>query len=299
MWKWWRSREGYCTVCAFLAIAAFVYMAFSINPRFPPAAYINNTPANQAGNTKRSNEYNGGHNTKSIWQALISPRDPLVFLNLCLVGVTGILAASTIGLWIVTAHAGKRQSEDMRRSINAATAAERRQLRAYVGVEKIWFDLPHMSYLNWKAPRPVPPGYFYEDKALVEIKNFGGTPAYEVGVTINWQIMRYGLILPIGYTLPQYAEERSPSSSQVIDVGKTFTATINIRDLLVFQEADARVSSLYIYGHILYTDVYGRRWRRGYRYMYEPWRREGERFWPHHEGNDETYEGERSPKLPA
>ena len=220
-------------------------------------------------------------------------RDPITFF-------TFVLAFSTIGLWIVTWLSGRRQSREARQTIETMAAAERRQLRAYVGIQRIRFDLPHLSHLNWKAPHPPPTGYFYPDKVLVEVKNFGETPAYEVGVTVYWEALPFGFILPPGFTLPIHAPRITPSNSEVLDKGQKFVATINVLELLPFQAAHARVSSLYVHGDVFYTDVYGRRWRRQYRYVYEPWRREKERFCPDPGGgNDEVYVEQRVPRMPA
>ena len=49
--------------------------------------------------------------------------DPTAYFTLWLVAFTGVLAVSTIGLWIVTWRAGNRQSHEMQASIAVANAA--------------------------------------------------------------------------------------------------------------------------------------------------------------------------------
>jgi hypothetical protein len=51
--------------------------------------------------------------------------DPVAYFTAWLVGFTGVLAASTIGLWIVTWQGAKRQSREMRDSIGIAERAAR------------------------------------------------------------------------------------------------------------------------------------------------------------------------------
>jgi hypothetical protein len=210
---------------------------------------------------------------------------------------TGTLWRATTRLW----ETSQIQANHMSRSVEIMEAAERRQVRAYVGVSDIRFDFLHISDINWKAPDPLPAsGYIYEDKILVTVKNFGETPAYELRIVVNWRLLApFGVHPPTDYSFPEYAPVVPVTASEVLDKGHIFTGTINVGDMRDFQAAEAKVANLYVYGRILYTDVYGRRWRREYCYVYEPWRRESERFTPHTGRNDETYVGPRPPKLPA
>jgi hypothetical protein len=196
---------------------------------------------------------------------------------------------------------GAVQARRLRRTIETMRDAERRQTRAYVGISKIRFDFPHISWLNWTMPDPLPSsGYVFDDYVLVTVENFGESPAYEVLVQVNWQLIGdFGAHPPADFVFPQHAHPMPASSSQVLDKGNSFTSTITVADMWHFQVAEAKLSNLYVYGAIYYTDVYGRRWRRQYCYVYEPWRHEGERFVPHKGSNDETYEGPRQPRLPA
>src|SRR5205823_4243144 len=59
--------------------------------------------------------------------------DPIAYFTLWLVGFTGILAVSTIGLWIVTWRSSVKQSSDMQASIAAAQkSAQAAQVQANV-----------------------------------------------------------------------------------------------------------------------------------------------------------------------
>jgi len=216
--------------------------------------------------------------------------------DVALAAFTAALAAATITLIAV----GLGQGHQLKRSVDAIQGTERRQLRAYVGVEEISFVLPHLDHLGWMAPDPPPDGYIYDDFILVKVRNFGATPAYELRVGINWvPIIPFSIVLPPNAELPDHVGVIPPSTSQVLDAGRPFPATINVNDMLAFQQAVARVASLYIHGYIGYTDVYGRRWHRKFRYVWEPYRSEGPRFTPDFHGNNESYEGERQPKMPA
>jgi hypothetical protein len=157
MRKWWRTSEGYCTLCALVTVVVFIYMAFSIEPRLSRTAIVpdraHNDQRNNTGDTKRDAKNYQGNNGKSFWQALISPSDPLVFLNLCLVAVTGLLAASTVGLWVVTWQSGRRQSRDMQQAIRVSRLTSltgARQARAMVAFANI---RPPTDMSNLCGPR--------------------------------------------------------------------------------------------------------------------------------------------------
>jgi hypothetical protein len=75
---------------------------------------------------------------ETLWQKITS--EPVAFTTLCLTFVTGVLAFSTLALWIVTARAGARQSRDMRDSINVAERALTEVERAFVAVRDIGID---------------------------------------------------------------------------------------------------------------------------------------------------------------
>jgi hypothetical protein len=106
--------------------------------------------------------------------------DALATYTLWLVIFTGILAASTIGLWLVTEktlrHAkgeANRQSRDMRDSIAAAETANRIARENFVEARRAWLDIIEVKL--------VAPTSFKEDRLLIgmsiAIKNLGSTPA--------------------------------------------------------------------------------------------------------------------------
>jgi hypothetical protein len=61
--------------------------------------------------------------------------DPVAYFTAWLVGFTGVLAFSTIGLWIVTWRSGVRQSRDMESSIKETRRIGEAQVRAYVSIK--------------------------------------------------------------------------------------------------------------------------------------------------------------------
>jgi hypothetical protein len=89
--RWWRTSEGYCTLCALAAIVAFVYMAFSIEPRLSPAPRQNQQDRSIGttyGETKDSAHCNDS--LKTLWQC--ATNDPVAWFTFWLVVATGTLA---------------------------------------------------------------------------------------------------------------------------------------------------------------------------------------------------------------
>jgi len=72
--------------------------------------------------------------------------DPTAYFTLWLVAFTGVLAISTIGLWIVTWRVGSRQSEETRILQRAYLSVEPLGIKAMKPVAK--FSVPHIQISN-------------------------------------------------------------------------------------------------------------------------------------------------------
>lgn len=101
----------------FFAFWLFVFLPLYYGPRDDPTAH--KCP------TKESENYD-------FWEK--SRCDPVAYFTLWLVGFTGVLAVSTIGLWIVTWQSGKRQSRDMEVAVRETRRIGEAQVRAYVDI---------------------------------------------------------------------------------------------------------------------------------------------------------------------
>jgi hypothetical protein len=110
------------------------------------------TENNDQGTKTTSKTHESSDVNESLWKRITS--DAVAFVTLCLAFVTAILAVSTIGFCIVTWSGGIRQSRETQRTIDTMEQTERRQLRAYVGVNTINIELPHINELNWKRLPP-------------------------------------------------------------------------------------------------------------------------------------------------
>jgi hypothetical protein len=76
MWQWWRTSEGYCTLCALAVIAVFLYMAFSIEPRLSPTPRQNQQDRDVGATYSESND--SAHcddSLKALWRC--ATKDPI------------------------------------------------------------------------------------------------------------------------------------------------------------------------------------------------------------------------------
>jgi hypothetical protein len=94
-----------------------------------------------------------------------------------------VIAIATIFIAIYTVVLGiatQALVEEGRRS-------NKKQLRAYIGIVKIRFVLPHLRNDSFGVPDIIPPNFVFEDYIVVEIMNFGSSPASDVKIMVNWQ----------------------------------------------------------------------------------------------------------------
>jgi hypothetical protein len=138
-----------------------------------PAAPPRYTEHNSGSQTAAGQEYNKGNQPKPFWEPFTG--DPVAFATLLLTGVTAILAVSTVGLWIVTGIAGRRQSRDMQRSIRIAEQSLIAVERAFVFGKgfQIGYDLQDGILEN----------YLF----FTSIENIGNTPANDVRIWMKGQ----------------------------------------------------------------------------------------------------------------
>ena len=84
-----------------------------------------------------------------------------------------------------------------------------------------------------------------------------------------------------------FGDNLTSVSRSILDPGSDRTFTIVVNKMAPFKDAFSKKISLYFYGHINYTDIYKKKWRRDFCYVYEPWRPMAQRFVPYHEHNEE------------
>jgi hypothetical protein len=117
-------------------------------------------------------------NAKSLWEKITG--DAVAFATLCLVAANVVLAISTVGLWIVTARSGNRQTRDMQASIKIAE-------RALTDYERPWLFLEGAKVTRRDSHKwqPAPGGDVLESAPPIpndwyislQWRNIGRTPA--------------------------------------------------------------------------------------------------------------------------
>jgi hypothetical protein len=141
--------------------------------------------------------------------------------------------------------------EQTERIINQMKETEVRDLRAYIGVSKV--------ILKFRKPEvpEIPRG-------IVEIQNFGKTPACKVRQWIGIGIGPH----PLTYVLPESSNPKIASVSTVFPNIKN----ISLVDLKKPLPVDAKVGTpeltVYVYGRITYEDVFKNEWYTSYRFIF-------------------------------
>lgn len=134
------------------------------------------------------------------------------------------------------------------RIITQMKETEVRDLRAYVGVSRV--------ILNLQKPE-IPQG-------IVEIQNFGKTPAYEVRHVVGIVPQSY----PLTITLP---ELQSSPTSPITSVfpGIKNVNLVKLKIPLPFNvPLGTYTLSIYVYGQITYKDAFGNSWFTNYRFFF-------------------------------
>lgn len=127
-------------------------------------------PQHHAANDQQPGEHPAEKENKNgFWEK--AGDDPVAYFTLWLVGFTGVLAVSTIGLWIVTWRASASQARDMRRSIEvavntaeAAHDANRPWIEAVITEKREFHIRPELARVGFK----------------VSLRNKGNSPATAV-----------------------------------------------------------------------------------------------------------------------
>lgn len=156
-----KDTDGRVAFYALIAFAFWIFVALPLyyGPRDDPAAY--KCPA-------KENENHG------FWEK--ARCDPVAYFTLWLVGFTGVLAVSTIGLWIVTWRSGVRQSRDMKASVAVGETANRLNREISVASRRAWVTIDGVKLIH--------PTQFAEDHIIFRVqvttKNLGETPATSI-----------------------------------------------------------------------------------------------------------------------
>ena len=166
------------------------------------------------------------------------------------------------------------------------------QLRAYVGLEKISFELTNENNPSFVLDLTTQ-GVIHDDFVAVKIRNFGNTPAFDVSVFAYFAIAPLHTRLADDFFARHDRDPRPTGNIRVsvsrfvlnpkqMEISKPIVNPHPVRD------ARARLNTLYVFGRVYYRDIYDRPWRTKFCYVWEPATpARGERFIPYEEYNGE------------
>lgn len=245
-----KPTDGQLAIGALIAFALWIFVAL-------PLYYSSRDASAYNCSAQENKDYGFWEKTRC---------DPVAYFTIWLVGFTGVLAASTIGLWIVTWRSGVRQSNDMKDSVEvarrAATAAEL-AAQASIGVQ-----LPRLAARFMKLFEPSQPhgGYRPFDTPIVsgdprdwsqvsvQIFNIGKTTAIVTAECIDYFV---GPRLP---KVPKYTMVLPSPVDNVIEADGSMD--LQITNYFIHLTAEQRNAMktielshrLWVYGFIRYTD---------------------------------------------
>ena len=189
-----------------------------------------------------------------------------------LVGVTGLMALIAIfQLWMFKRQLnlmedGARDARNVASAAQCSANAAKASADALMLAERAYVKLSHVT-----------PGLkIKEGKSFceveIEIRNHGRTPATVTDVHIWGKLLEHGEPLPVPFQYPP--QEQSPSAFLVTQ--EAFFKT-QVLPLLGIQSEEVICSAkrLWVYGHVDYIDVFGRRYQGGYARIHEPWLGDG------------------------
>lgn len=206
-----------------------------------------------------------------------------------LIGIVGLF-----GLFWTVRYARKAW-EAAEASAKAADATyramietERRQLRAYIGVEGFQFAVINRD-------NPTAPHYLDFNHLAVKVRNFGSTPADDVVVYATVSEMPFRQTLAPGSDFDRLmwlGSGHNPITRAYLHRDQTHEFFIGLRDVAPFWRALEKGASLTIYGRIYYRDIYKRPWSTKFCAVWEPWHHPGPRFVTQGEFNGEDQQAE-------
>jgi hypothetical protein len=210
-----------------------------------------------------------------------------------------VVAVATVVIAIFTVVLGISTTKLWTSTENLVVGAEevgKRQLRAYLGVAKIAFEITSNS-AGYVPINPAIGGTIFPDFIAVTIRNYGETPAYNVallGGTLHIQ----GLLqnpppnFDFDGLLRGGVRQHNLRTHALINSQESEVIKIPIFNATQVWTAQSNQATLFIFGRIYYRDAYDRIWSTKFSYVWEPFHPPGARFVPSQTLNYEDQEPE-------
>lgn len=256
------------------------------SPQKPSAMLPNHQPAHANAPPREhggDSEDQGTEYWPPFWGIHLKITDSLLAL------FTALLFFATVRLYVAT-----------RNLVTGAEDTAKRQLRAYVGIDDIRIESTTAEDPKFRGrrhcERAAAIGFVHRDFIVLNVKNFGQTPAYDVTCFSHLAWTRFPQRLPDGYLYERdvdvvsTAPVRSTLSRYMLESAKTHATRTIIFDPRPIKAARRRRFNLYVYGRIYYRDIYNCWWRTKFCYSWEPMHPSGPRFIPYENYNEEDQE---------
>ncbi len=203
--------------------------------------------------------------------------DPVAYFTAWLVGFTGVLAISTIGLWIVTWRASASQARDMQDSIAVASRSADIAEKALLSVE-----IPYLYPFIRRHGFITAPSALTGQLAVSQLdyghqfiefyfKNFGRTPAEIIEVQ---SILLPSMGLPQPYV--PFGRNLNPLSGHIVaaDGGESqdFPYSFNQGMFETYSQGkfNPNIHKFWFLGFVRYNDVFENEYIRGFCLCYSP-----------------------------
>jgi hypothetical protein len=230
----------------------------------------------------------GANDLANAWNVLWegNMNEPAAFLVLCLVGFTGVLAASTIGLWFVTWRSSVRQAAEMEKLrwilVDAANAgrnsadAAKKSADALLSIERAYLFIDEEVELDLvddssavpvgEPASPEKPNYVIKftfinrgkTPAILESIGMGAVASLQQPTTLEASMLTLRASVPVGSVI-------SANSRYERRLGCPFRMEPAMR-----KRVEQREARLYFLGRISYKDVFGNARETGFGLEFEP-----------------------------
>lgn len=178
--------------------------------------------------------------------------------------------------------------------VSGAESAERRQLRAYVGLDKISFECDSLHISHYEPTDLSTPGKIHRDFIVIKVRNYGMTPAYGVTVYAYFVATNFPDRLPDGFFTGQHDRDivswlpvRPTLARFILHKDQMELSKHALPDITELRNAVRKQKQIYVFGRVYYRDAFRRPWRTKFCYSWEPWHPNGERFVAYEKYNDE------------
>jgi hypothetical protein len=192
------------------------------------------------------------------------------------------LVAFTATLWWAT-----------RKLVKGADETASRQLRAYVGIDRMELDTRNLANAHYKPHEPKA-GTRSPDAIIATIRNFGTTPANSVHVWINWGGMPFAERLPTDFPYPNYDSVtvggptglRPTWTRPALFPNQVTEQPAFVNDLSGFIGAARGALTMYVWGTISYIDMFKEHRETDFCFSFDPGAVLGKRFVAYEEHNE-------------